>query len=161
MLGGITGALVIPVVPPAIQGLSQFGGFQLEIQDQSGGDIADLASLTSQIINRANASGQVAGAFSSFTANDPQLVVDIDRDRARSLGLPISEITGALQVLLGSQYVNDFDFNNRAYRVYVQADQEFRGEPSDLKSYYARASNGEMVSLDTRGAGAGADGARP
>ncbi len=149
LLGGITGGLVIPVIPPAIQGLSQFGGFQLEIQDQSGGDIADLANVTSQIISRANASGQVAGAFSSFTANDPQLVVDIDRDRARSLGLPISEITGALQVLLGSQYVNDFDFNNRAYRVYVQADQEFRGEPSDLNSYYARASNGEMVSLDT------------
>ena len=91
----------------------------------------------------------MAGAFSSFTATDPQLVVDIDRDRARSLGLPIGEITGALQVLLGSQYVNDFDFNNRAYRVYVQADQQFRGEPADLKSYYARASNGEMVSLDT------------
>ena len=67
--------------------------------------------------------------FSSFTANDPQLVVEIDRDRARSLGLPIREITDALSVLLGSQYVNDFDFNNRAYRVYVQADQRFRAEP--------------------------------
>jgi HAE1 family hydrophobic/amphiphilic exporter-1 len=76
-------------------------------------------------------------------------VVDIDRDRVRALGLPMSEVTSALQVLLGSQYVNDFDFNNRAYRVYVQADQRHRAEPADLKSYYARAMNGDMVPLDT------------
>ncbi len=75
--------------------------------------------------------------------------MEIDRDRARSLGLPIREITDALSVLLGSQYVNDFDFNNRAYRVYVQADERFRGEPADLRQYYARASNGQMVPLDT------------
>ena len=93
-------------------------------------------------MGKGNQSGQVAGLFSSFTANDPQLVVEIDRDRARSLGLPIREVTDALQVLLGSQYVNDFDFNNRAYRVYVQADQRFRGEPANLRQYYARASNG-------------------
>ena len=71
----------------------------------------------------------------------------IDRDRARSLGLPIREVTDALAVLLGSQYVNDFDFNNRAYRVYVQGDQQFRAQPSDLSQYYARASNGDMVPL--------------
>jgi HAE1 family hydrophobic/amphiphilic exporter-1 len=149
LLGGIPGALVIPVAPPAIQGLSAFGGFQLEVLDGSGGDIANLASTAYQIMGRGNQSGQVAGLFTSFTANDPQLVVDIDRDRARSLGLPIGEVTNALQVLLGSQYVNDFDFNNRAYRVYVQADQPYRAEPANLKRYYARASSGEMVPLDT------------
>jgi HAE1 family hydrophobic/amphiphilic exporter-1 len=149
LLGGIPGALVIPIAPPAIQGLSTFGGFQFEVLDRSGGDIANLASTTYQLIGRAQASGQVAGLFSSFTANDPQLVVDIDRDRARSLGLPMSEVTGALSVLLGSQYVNDFDFNNRAYRVYVQADQRFRSDPNALRSYYARAVNGDMVPLDT------------
>jgi HAE1 family hydrophobic/amphiphilic exporter-1 len=85
--------------------------------------------------------------FSGFTANDPQLVVTIDRDRARSLGLPIREVTDALAVLLGSQYVNDFDFNNRAYRVYVQGDQQFRAQPTDLSQYYARAANGDMVPL--------------
>ena len=67
--------------------------------------------------------------FTPFRADDPQLVVNIDRDRARSLGVPLREVTDALQVFLGSQYVNDFDFNNRAYRVYVQADQRFRAEP--------------------------------
>jgi HAE1 family hydrophobic/amphiphilic exporter-1 len=146
---GIPGGLVIPTAPPAIQGLSSFGGFQFEVLDASGGDINNLAQVTQQIAMAGNTSGRVAGLFSGFTANDPQLLVEIDRDRARSLGLPIREVTDALGVLLGSQYVNDFDFNNRAYRVYVQGDQQFRAAPNDLKQYYARASNGDMVPLST------------
>jgi hydrophobic/amphiphilic exporter-1 (mainly G- bacteria), HAE1 family len=149
LLGGIPGALVIPVAPPAIQGLSAFGGFQFELLDQTGGDINNLAATTYAIMGRGNQSGKVAGLYSPFTANDPQLVVELDRDRARSLGLPIREVTDALSVLLGSQYVNDFDFNNRAYRVYVQAEDRFRASPANLRQYYARASNGQMVSLDT------------
>jgi hydrophobic/amphiphilic exporter-1 (mainly G- bacteria), HAE1 family len=146
-LFGIPGAMVIPVAPPSIQGVSAFGGFQMEIMDLGGGDINELAQVTQQIAAAGNQSGRVAGIFSSFTANDPQLVVTIDRDKARSLGLPIREVTDALAVLLGSQYVNDFDFNNRAYRVYVQGDQQFRAQPADLSQYYARAANGDMVPL--------------
>ena len=149
LLGGIPGALVIPLAPPAVQGLSAFGGFEFQVLDGSGGEIARLAEVTGAVIGQGNQSGRVAGLFSSFTANDPQLVVSIDRDRARSLGLPIGEVTNALQVLLGSQYVNDFDFNNRAYRVYVQADQPYRAEPANLERYYARTNGGEMVSLDS------------
>jgi HAE1 family hydrophobic/amphiphilic exporter-1 len=144
----IPGALVIPVAPPSIQGLSAFGGFQYELLGRPGAEISELAALTQQVAARGNQSGQVTGLFSSFTADDPQIVVEIDRDRARALGLPMREVNEALQVLLGSSYVNDFDFNNRAYRVYVQADQQFRGQPSDLKGYYARANNGRMVPLD-------------
>ncbi|MCC7125795.1 MAG: efflux RND transporter permease subunit, partial [Acidobacteria bacterium] len=77
------------------------------------------------------------------------LIVEIDRDKARSLGLPLGEVTDALQVFLGSAYVNDFDFNNRAYRVYAQADQDYRASPADLKQLYARAADGQMVPLDT------------
>jgi HAE1 family hydrophobic/amphiphilic exporter-1 len=148
-LMGIPGAFVIPTAPPPIQGLSAFGGFQFEVLDLAGGDINQLAGVTQQVAAAGNQSGRVAGLFSSFTANDPQLVVTVDRDRARSLGLPISEVTNALSVLLGSQYVNDFDFNNRAYRVYVQGDNRFRAKPDDLKQYYARASNGDMVPLSS------------
>jgi HAE1 family hydrophobic/amphiphilic exporter-1 len=149
LMFGIPGALVIPIAPPSVQGLSAFGGFQFEVLDQSGGDISQLAAATQQLMGAAMQTGQVTGLYSSFTANDPQIVVDIDRDRARSLGLPMGEVTSALQVLMGSQYVNDFDFNNRAYRVYVQADRQFRAEPSDLMQYYARANNGRMVPLNT------------
>jgi HAE1 family hydrophobic/amphiphilic exporter-1 len=147
-LFGLPGALVFAVSPPAIQGLSTFGGFQFEVLDGSGGDISNLATTVGRVIGAGTGSGRVAGLRSSFTANDPQLVVTIDRDKARNLGLPVSEVTNALQVFVGSSYVNDFDYNNRAYRVYVQADRSFRASPSDLKRIYARASNGKMIPLD-------------
>jgi HAE1 family hydrophobic/amphiphilic exporter-1 len=148
-LFGIPGGVVVAFAPPGIQGLSIFGGFQFEVLDQSGGEIGDLAQATQSLIGQGNQSGRVAGLFTSFRADDPQIVVDIDRDRARSLGLPLREVTDALQVFLGSQYVNDFDFNNRAYRVYAQADQRFRADAADLRQLYARSQTGEMVSLDT------------
>jgi HAE1 family hydrophobic/amphiphilic exporter-1 len=148
-LFGIPGAIVAAFPPPAIQGLSFFGGFQFEVLDQAGGDITALAAATQAVMAAGNQSQRVGGLFSSFRADDPQLVVDIDRDRARSLGLPLREVTDALQVFLGSTYVNDFDFNNRAYRVYVQADQPYRADPTDLRQLYARSQSGEMVPLDT------------
>ena len=148
-LMGITGGLVIPFAPPGIQGLSVFGGFQYQLLDQTGGDIGRLAETIGSLTGAANTSGQVVGLFSSFRANDPQLVVDLDRDRARSLDLPLREVTDALQVFLGSAYVNDFDFNNRAYRVYVQADQQYRADPNALRQLYARATSGAMVPLDS------------
>ena len=148
-LFGIGGAIVAPFAPPSIQGLSLFGGFSLEVQDKTGGDIARLADATGALVGKANQSGLVTGLFSSFRADDPQIVVDIDRDRATTLGLPMREITDAMQVFLGSQYVNDFELNNRAYRVYVQADQQHRADPGDLRQLYARSMTGSMVPLDT------------
>ena len=146
----IPGAIVAAFPPPSIQGLGTFGGFQFEVLDQTGAaDISTLAGATAGMMGAANQSGKVMGAFSQFRADDPQLIVDIDRDKARSLGLPLREVTDALQVFLGSQYVNDFDFNNRAYRVYVQADQRFRASPASLKQLYARAANGDMIPLDS------------
>jgi HAE1 family hydrophobic/amphiphilic exporter-1 len=146
---GIPGALVIPFAPPGIQGLSTFGGFQYELLDQTGGDISGLTDAIGTLVAKANQTGKVVGLFSAFRANDPQLVVEIDRDKARSLDLPLREVTDALQVFLGSAYVNDFDFNNRAYRVYVQADQQYRSDPKDLGQLYARSSKGAMVPLDS------------
>jgi hydrophobic/amphiphilic exporter-1 (mainly G- bacteria), HAE1 family len=147
-LFGIQNAFVIPFAPPAIQGLGAFGGFTFEVLDQGGGtNIQNLAGATFAIVGASQQSRRVTGLFSSFTANDPQLAVDIDREKARSLGLPISEITNAMQIYLGSAYVNDFDFNNRAYRVYVQADKQYRADPKALGQYYARTNNGEMVPL--------------
>jgi HAE1 family hydrophobic/amphiphilic exporter-1 len=147
-LFGIQNAFVIPFAPPSIQGLGQFGGFTFEVLDQGGAtNIQNLAGATFGIVGASQRSQRVTGLFSSFTANDPQLAVDIDREKARSLGLPITEITNAMQIYLGSTYVNDFDFNNRAYRVYVQADKQFRADPKSLGQYYARTNTGEMVPL--------------
>ncbi len=148
-LFSIPGAFVVAFPPPAIQGLGTFAGFQFEVLDQTGAATVDgLGAALGGLLGEASQNKKVQNLFSSFSAADPQLIVDIDRDKARSLGLPLTEVTDALQVFLGSQYVNDFDFNNRSYRVYVQADQQFRSSPKDLKQLYGRALNGQMISLD-------------
>ena len=147
-LYGIPGAIIIGFSPPSIPGLSRFGGFEFQVLDQTGTDINKLASATQAVALAGNQSPMLRGLFSPFTANDPQLQVTIDRQRALALGLPLNEITSAMQILLGSQYVNDFEFNNRAYRVYVQADQRFRSNPQALRQLYARTRGGEMVPLE-------------
>ena len=144
----ITGAMVIPFLPPSINGLGQFGGFTYELLDQSGGPIRESRG--------GGAAADRAGAirrrgwpalFTQFTANDPQLVVDIDREQAKSLGMSLGDMTNTMQILLGSAYVNDFDFNNRSYRVYVQADQQFRSNPGDIERYHVRTAGGRMMPL--------------
>ena len=147
-LMGLPGAIVVAFAPPSIPGLSRFGGFEFQVLDQSGTDITNLAQATQALAMAGNQSPKLRGLFSPFTANDPQLQVTIDRQRALALGLPLGEVTSALQIFLGSQYVNDFELNNRAYRVYVQADQRFRSSPQALKQLYARTRTGEMVSLE-------------
>jgi HAE1 family hydrophobic/amphiphilic exporter-1 len=145
---GLPGAIVVAFAPPSIPGLSRFGGFEFQVLDQSGTDITNLAQATQALAMAGNQSPKLRGLFSPFTANDPQLQVTIDRPRALALGLPLGEVTSALQIFLGSQYVNDFELNNRAYRVYVQADQRYRSNPQTLKQLYARTRTGEMVSLE-------------
>jgi hydrophobic/amphiphilic exporter-1 (mainly G- bacteria), HAE1 family len=151
-LGGqlfaIQGAFVIPFLPPSVQGVGVFGGFQLEIEDRVGGDIGRLAQATQGVVGAANRDPRVRGVLSTFTVDDPQLVVDIDRARAKALGIGLDQIAETLQVYLGSSYVNDFDFNEHTYRVYAQAEPAFRARPENLRSLYLRAGSGAMVPLD-------------
>ena len=149
-LFGISGAIVIPFEPPAVQGLGQFGGFQYELLDQANHTLQDLDKTTHDLIR---ASGErkekdLAGLFSTYTANDPQYLVTIDREKAKNLHVPLSQITDTLSVYMGSAYINDFDFNNRSYRVYVQADKQFRSHPQDIGQYYVRSDPGAMIPLD-------------
>jgi HAE1 family hydrophobic/amphiphilic exporter-1 len=143
----ITGAMVIPFLPPTIQGLSVFGGFTYELLDQSGGPIENLEAVAQQVVAKGNQTPGLTSLFTQFTANDPQLVVDIDREQAKSLGMSLGDINNTMQILLGSSYVNDFDFNNRSYRVYVQADQRFRSNPGDIERYSVRTAGGRMMPL--------------
>src|SRR5204862_7108798 len=87
------------------------------------------------------------GLCTQSTANVPQLIATIDPSQSKSLGVNLNDITDTMQVLLGSAYVTDFDFNTRSYRVYVQADQQFRSKPQDIERYYARTSTGRMMPL--------------
>jgi HAE1 family hydrophobic/amphiphilic exporter-1 len=144
----ITGAQVFPVLPPPINGLGQFGGFTYELLDQSGGPIGNLETTAQQLIAQGNQPNTgLAGLFTQFTSNDPQLVVNIDRSQAKSLGMSLGDVTNTMQILMGSTYVNDFDFNGRSYRVYVQADQQFRSNPADIAKYQVRTSTGRMTPL--------------
>jgi len=147
-LSAVSGALVVPFNPPAVQGLGQFGGFQFELEDLGRNSLQDIANAANKLVAKGNASKDVTGLFTSFTANDPQYLVRIDREKAKSLQVPFSQITNALQVYMGSVYVNDFDFNNRSYRVYVQADTQFRSQAKDIRQYYLRSDAGKMIPLD-------------
>ncbi len=147
-LSAVSGALVVPFNPPAVQGLGQFGGFQFELEDLGRNSLQDIANAANKFVAKGNASKDVTGLFTSFTANDPQYLVRIDREKAKSLQVPFSQITNALQVYMGSVYVNDFDFNNRSYRVYVQADTQFRSQAKDIRQYYLRSDAGKMIPLD-------------
>ena len=147
-LFGISGAIVIAFEPPAVQGLGQFGGFQFELQDQGNHTLQDLDKVTHDLVRAGFERKDLAGLFTTYTASDPQFVVTIDREKAKSLHIPLSQITDTLSVLMGSAYINDFDFNNRSYRVYVQADKQFRSHPQDMKQYYVRSDSGAMVPLE-------------
>jgi hydrophobic/amphiphilic exporter-1 (mainly G- bacteria), HAE1 family len=147
-LSAISGANVIPFSPPAVEGLGNFGGFQFILEDLTGHPLQALADVTGKVVQQGNNNPDLAGLFTSFTANDPQYVVTFDRERAKGLQVPLSQISDALQVYMGSVYVNDFDFNNRSYRVYVQSDKQFRSEPKDIREYYVRSNQGMMIPLD-------------
>lgn len=146
-LSTVPGAIVAAFEPPAIQGLGSFGGFQFELQDLGRNTLQDLDTVSHKIVSASRQRTDLRGLFTSFTANDPQQVVKIDREKAKAIGVPISQVAQALGVYMGSQYVNDFDFNNRSYRVYVQADQPFRMNAQDLRQYYVRSDTSGLVPL--------------
>jgi hydrophobic/amphiphilic exporter-1 (mainly G- bacteria), HAE1 family len=149
-LFGISGAIVIPFLPPAVQGLGQFGGFQFEVQDQGGHTLQELDNVSQELIRQGRGRPQkdLTALFTTYSAADPQFLVTIDREKAKSLHVPLSQITDTMSVYMGSAYVNDFDFNNRSYRVYVQADQQFRSESKDIRQFYVRSDGGAMIPLD-------------
>jgi len=144
----IPGALIVPLEPPAIQGVGTFGGFQFELEDRGANTLADLDRIAHTIVARGNQRRDLTGLFTSFTSNDPQVLVNIDREKAKAMGVPFNQIADALQVYMGSEYVNNFDFNDRSYRVYVQADQQFRQTAADIRQFYVRSNSGQMIPLD-------------
>ncbi len=147
-LAGIQGALAVPFNPPAVQGLGNFGGFTFEVEDLGRNSVQQIANAANGLIGQGNTSGTLTGLFTSFTANDPQYLVQIDREKAKSLRVPFTQITDALQVYMGSVYVNDFDFNNRSYRVYVQSEGRYRSKPKDIAQYYLMSDPGKLIPLD-------------
>ncbi len=148
-LFGVPGGILFAAEPPAIAGIGTVGGFQFELQDAGRNTFGDIDRVAHTIVgaSRNPALGLMA-LNTTFTSNDPQLQVTIDRQKAKAMGIPLSQITAAMQTFMGSAYVNDFDFNNRSYRVYVQADAKYRRNQQDLRQYYVRSNTNQMVPLD-------------
>jgi HAE1 family hydrophobic/amphiphilic exporter-1 len=147
-LFAVPGGIVAIFEPPAIQGLGTFGGFAFELQDLGRNTLADLDRVAHQIIGASRQDKKLVNLYTSYTANDPQLLISIDREKAKALGVSLSQISSTLSVFMGSSYINDFNYNNRSYRVYVQARQSARMTPADLRKFYVRSDSGQMVSLD-------------
>jgi HAE1 family hydrophobic/amphiphilic exporter-1 len=147
LMGKISDALVIPVNPPTIQGLGNVGGFTFQLQDQGNNGIDELVKVRDRLIAEARQQPELRAVFSTFTANMPQLKIDVDRNKAKMLGIPVSDIFNTLEIYLGGRYVNDFNIFDRSYRVYVQADRQFRSNPDNIGLLQVRTPNGQMVPL--------------
>lgn len=141
-------AMIFALNPPAIQGLGNFGGFQMELQDRRGNlPLEEFVANFGAFLGAANQNPNVQGVFSTYAANTPQLQVEVNRAQAKALNVNIDDVFETLQAFLGSQYVNDFTLDRRNYRVYVQADQQYRSRPEDINRLYVRSQSEQMVQL--------------
>jgi hydrophobe/amphiphile efflux-1 (HAE1) family protein len=146
-LAGIKDAVVIVVNPPAVQGLGSAGGFKLMVEDRGDHTPQELAAATNTLVTAANKDPSFGGVFTLYNAGAPSLFADIDREKAEKLGLTPTDVFSALQLYLGSQYVNDFNFLGRTYEVIAQADERFRKTPEDIGRLKVRNASGEMVPI--------------
>ena len=142
-------ARVLAFAPPAILGLGQAGGFQMELQDRGGVGLEVLQQMTMEFIRDANAHPALSNVFSSFRATEPQLFADVNRVQAKNMGIPLSDIFLTLQAYLGALHVNDFNKFGRTYQVNVQAEAPFRRHVEDVRRLEVRNSHGDMVPLGT------------
>jgi multidrug efflux pump len=143
----INDAFIAIFPPPPVQGLGTTGGFKLQVEDRASLGFRQLDAAVKDFLGKASKAPEVAGLFTSYRVNVPQLHADIDRTKARQLGVPVTEVFDAMQVYLGSVYVNDFSKFGRTYSVRVQADAQYRARPEDVGHIKVRSASGEMVPL--------------
>ena len=142
-------AFVISVAPPPVRGIGTTGGFKMEVQDVHGGEPAELETVAMAIMAQANQTPGLAGVFTTFSTKTPKVYADIDRVRAEMLGVNTNDVFTTLEVFLGSQYVNDFNFLGRTYRVTAQADGNFRQDLHAIGNLKTRNAKGDMVPLSS------------
>lgn len=140
-------AVVFAFAPPAIRGLGRRTGFEMQVEDRSAVGLEELQQIVMQIMDAAEGQTSLTGMNTTFRPGVPQLYIDVDRVKVKSLDIPLSNVFGTLQAYLGSAYVNDFNKFGRTYQVRVQADQQFRGEPDDIRRLEVRNSKGDMIPL--------------
>jgi hydrophobic/amphiphilic exporter-1 (mainly G- bacteria), HAE1 family len=146
-LAAIQGAIAFPFNLPPILGLGSTGGFQFVLEALQGQSPTDVAAVLGALLVAANGQPELAGVFSTYAADTPQIYLDIDRDKAQVLGVKISDIFNALQSTLGSYYINDFNVFGRTWQVNLQAETAFRNSIEDIQRIYVRNGHGDMVPI--------------
>jgi HAE1 family hydrophobic/amphiphilic exporter-1 len=142
-------SIVYGFLPPAISGLGVAGGFQMQIEDRGGVGLQELDVMVREIVQDGNSQTSLAGLNTTYRVDVPQLFAEVDRTKAKTLGIPLTEVFGTLQTYLGSAYVNDFNKFGRTWQVKAQADHRFRIEPRNIRELEVRNFKGDMVPIGT------------
>jgi HAE1 family hydrophobic/amphiphilic exporter-1 len=142
-------AQVFAIAPPAVSGMGSVGGLEMVLQDTLSRSPAELSSVLNLMVAEANQTRGLAGVFSTYRANVPQYFIDVDRVKAKNLGVPLSEVFNTLQAQMGSMYINDFNQFGQTYQVIMQAESPFRSDLDDLEQFYVRSATGDMIPLST------------
>ena len=140
-------ALILSFNPPPISGMSNTGGFEMFLQNRGSGSSKDLAHVAQLMATEANKHPQLAGVTSTFSANVPQLYVDLNREQAKILGVSISSVFSAMQGTFGTQYINDFNLYGRTFKVVTQSESEYRARADHFNELYVRSDKGDMIPL--------------
>ncbi len=148
-LAAIPGARAFALNPSPLRGLSRVGGFEFQLQDKGGGTLEELAAATQRLIEEAERAPELQNLLTGFRPYAPQVRVDLDRPKAKTLGVQVDEVFETLQVFMGGTYINDFDRFGRLFRVYAQAEGDLRTSPEDVKRLWVRSERGEMVPMST------------
>src|SRR5260370_4603460 len=130
---------------PPVEGLGTAGGFKMIVEDRGNSDLKDLQDVSERVIDKGESTGQVTGLYTSFRANTPWLYIDFDRKQGQTENVPFAEVGAALSGYMGSLYVNDFNLFGRTWQVNVQADHQYRKDPTDLKQLKLRNNLNQMV----------------
>ena len=144
---GIKGGFLMGLAPPPISGMSSTGGFEAYIQNRGSGGSAALAEAVQKVVAAAQKRPELAGVSTTYSANVPQLYVELDREKAKSYGVPVSQVFDTLQSTFGALYVNDFNKFGRTYKVQIQSESDYRSRPDDLNKVYVRSQSGQMIPL--------------
>jgi len=146
-LAQIVEAQAFVFIPPPVRGMGAAAGFSMRLQDTLGIDPSEFARITQEFVAEANRTSGIANVFTTFQASTPQVYVDVDRDKAQMLKVPLTNVFEAMRVFMGSAYVNDFNMFGRTYRVTAQADGDYRLDPESVAKIRVRSAEGAMVPL--------------
>ncbi len=144
---GVPEALILAFNPPPISGMSNTGGFELYVQNRLGESSAQLAERAKALVAAANKRPELSGVSTTFSSDVPQLKVELDRNKAKAMGVPVNDVFSTMQATFGTMYVNDFNMLGKTFQVLLQAEKDYRARPEDIRNVFVASNNGDMIEL--------------